>query len=1214
MKLKTFCFLSVSFFSQLGSAANVSVTVSTTAKEGPLFSINSGLQANPTFSTSVIADDALAISADGTVVQPGRDIIEYIESNGLRYPLGHKGSFWDPDYWEGDGYKFLNYHPFSTKDPETGYFDITETNSQGGTVTAFPSGYFDDTEPYFLDTNKLTHGIAKNNTTLKEDLQSVVDLALDSDMSVTFICNMITPGADYFAAKGFITIPSGKTTPARDPAATYPANPYDLPADAQDDSITPDPDPWWEMMKRRAAACIYMLEMAHDPDPTDFDPDPDNGLPYDRMRVELGNEFFHPEYQYINETFPADLSKWGSASGTIYQITDELDARDDASVNFQDVSQRFKYGDFETDTTSLAYNMRTNYLEVGKYAFDYNDNLGSYTGNDHTYDDRFHDFEILMRLIPPTDDYAYAAIYFADVIKKKVSSDIETGIPKSTALKGYWKAVDWTGNVSWSVNNRRVTYWDQIIQNKIAALEPDFPRAADDPGVNDPNTVLIDALVEHPYVNTETVCQGSALKTWDADTVRDILDNPVDDPMGILVGTIKAKRQNMREGDISCVPYSGTADSSNELYPGDTNDQCDYPLALPSWHTEYSLNWRGFFTKPGKVFETAGASSPMIGDDALASGTAMSIDAIDFDNSWAMALGRAYLIDLLLSENDIQIDALHYFDNSALVPIGGQLLNSTNGIEVDSVIDPSGEMLKLWNRAAKDSDSRYKLTFPSAPLLPYSKGSLNAGCATQAAVEPSLYGWKFEDTDSDIVRYIVLNMSADDHTVTSGELKEHSRRVTQIYNATSYLSGSKINHGADTDTIPHSFYGDDDDLLLPARSISLIEPCDPLSTDSDSDGVGDYCDLFPNEDAASVDQDGDGLVDVWQVPNSEGCQSNDTQCGTSMYLDDDNGQWPDSDGDGVADNLDAFPNENAASLDADSDGLVDIWQVPNSRGCLKDATYCGPDMLLDNDDGDDDNDGTEDHEDVLPKSNLASLDTDGDGWPDSWNVPNPLGCTSTQPSCGPTYKLDVFPNDPNEWQDTDGDGVGDNADVYPTEDAAAVDSDGDGYVDVWIVPNSRSCQAGWVNCGSVMKRDIFPNDSDEWADSDGDLVGDNADVYPTEDAAAVDSDGDGYVDAWIVPNSRSCQAGWISCGPVMKRDVFPNDPSEWQDTDGDGVGNNADAYPTEDAAAVDSDGDGYVDAWIVPNSRSCQAGWVNCGPMEKDYCPSDPNKHSLPCS
>ena len=108
---------------------------------------------------------------------------------------------------------------------------------------------------------------------------------------------------------------------------------------------------------------------------------------------------------------------------------------------------------------------------------------------------------------------------------------------------------------------------------------------------------------------------------------------------------------------------------------------------------------------------------------------------------------------------------------------------------------------------------------------------------------------------------------------------------------------------------------------------------------------------------------------------------------------------------------------------------------------------------------------------------VAALDSDGDGVDDA---------------------SDPFPNDPNESVDTDGDGIGNNADT---------DDDGDGVPDV---------------------DDVFPLDASESLDTDGDGIGNNADT---------DDDGDGVSD---------------------DEDAFPLDNSEWVDTDADGVGNNAD--------------------------------------------------------
>jgi len=86
------------------------------------------------------------------------------------------------------------------------------------------------------------------------------------------------------------------------------------------------------------------------------------------------------------------------------------------------------------------------------------------------------------------------------------------------------------------------------------------------------------------------------------------------------------------------------------------------------------------------------------------------------------------------------------------------------------------------------------------------------------------------------------------------------------------------------------------------------------------------------------------------------------------------------------------------------------------------------------------------------QSNVINNDRDGDGIADS---------------------VDIFPDDPNDWFDADGDGVGDNADD---------DDDNDGVKD------------------SV---DAFPTDASEYLDTDNDGVGNNTDQ---------DDDGDGAFD------------------------------------------------------------------------------------------------------
>jgi len=90
---------------------------------------------------------------------------------------------------------------------------------------------------------------------------------------------------------------------------------------------------------------------------------------------------------------------------------------------------------------------------------------------------------------------------------------------------------------------------------------------------------------------------------------------------------------------------------------------------------------------------------------------------------------------------------------------------------------------------------------------------------------------------------------------------------------------------------------------------------------------------------------------------------------------------------------------------------------------------CGSEDDFDCDDVDNDDDD-------LPLDIAASVDTDGDGWPDSFNDSacddgNP--CDENDITSTGVTGLDAFPNDPGEWLDTDLDGVGDNADCYPLD-------------------------------------------------------------------------------------------------------------------------------------------------------------------------------------
>lgn len=153
--------------------------------------------------------------------------------------------------------------------------------------------------------------------------------------------------------------------------------------------------------------------------------------------------------------------------------------------------------------------------------------------------------------------------------------------------------------------------------------------------------------------------------------------------------------------------------------------------------------------------------------------------------------------------------------------------------------------------------------------------------------------------------------------------------------------GDGIGNNADTD--------DDGDGISDADEIA--NGTDPLKADTDGDGVDDASDAFPTDPTESVDTDLDGVGD-----NGDNCPA--VANADQADLDGD-GQGdvcdPDIDGDGVANDQDAFPTDPSESVDTDGDGIGN------------------------NADTDDDGDGVSDADEVANGTDPLNPDTDGDG-------------------------------------------------------------------------------------------------------------------------------------------------------------------------------------------------------------------------------------------
>lgn len=149
---------------------------------------------------------------------------------------------------------------------------------------------------------------------------------------------------------------------------------------------------------------------------------------------------------------------------------------------------------------------------------------------------------------------------------------------------------------------------------------------------------------------------------------------------------------------------------------------------------------------------------------------------------------------------------------------------------------------------------------------------------------------------------------------------------------------------------------------------------------------------------------------------------------------------------------------------------------------------------------------------------------------------------------GVENSLDAFVLDPSESVDTDGDGVGNNADTdddndtvlddqdaFPLDASESVDTDGDGI--------GNNADTDDDNDMVLDDDDLFPLDASESADNDLDGIGNNADT---------DDDNDSVIDT---------------------EDAFPFDATETTDTDSDGIGNNADL--DDDNDLIEDQNDGY---------------------------------------
>ncbi len=245
-----------------------------------------------------------------------------------------------------------------------------------------------------------------------------------------------------------------------------------------------------------------------------------------------------------------------------------------------------------------------------------------------------------------------------------------------------------------------------------------------------------------------------------------------------------------------------------------------------------------------------------------------------------------------------------------------------------------------------------------------------------------------------------------------------------------------------------------------------------VSTDCDGDGTTDDADVFPIDSAedtdtdgdgtgdnADTDDDGDGFSDADETTN---CDDGGTYASTGDPLD--ATDMPDDmDGDTICDALDG---------DRDGDQIANDWDA-----CPDDAsgvTDTDGDGACDESDTDDDDDGTTDADDDFPLDASETTDTDGDGIGD------------------------------NADGDDDGDGTDDQSDECPLDDSGTTDFDSDGLCDESDADDDGD---GVDDADEEAGCELL-------TDCDGDGVTDDVDAFDLNANVSLDSDDDGYTDAW----------------------------------------------------------------------------------------------------
>ena len=460
---------------------------------------------------------------------------------------------------------------------------------------------------------------------------------------------------------------------------------------------------------------------------------------------------------------------------------------------------------------------------------------------------------------------------------------------------------------------------------------------------------------------------------------------------------------------------------------------------------------------------------------------------------------------------------------------------------------------------------------------------------------------------------------------------------------------------SDRDTDEDGFIDSEDDCdTVPGTSIYDRKGCIDTDTDGYSNpGTGwntnNGADAFENEPSQWQDTDNDGFGDNVDGYQGDFCPYKRGYSTLDRYgcLDNDGDGYSDADPgglDGITEWFahpvglaDAFPYDNTQWTDTDGDGYGDNWEDPAWNETHQ-AWGIGQWLI---------NASTPDSCPFITGTSSSDRfgcsDSDGDSFSDgdlNWTVVNGSDAFPNEPSqwkdrdydgwgdnqtFGALF-IDDFPDNPTQWRDTDKDGWGDNQtygatqiDDFPFVPSQYRDTDGDGYGDnifgfegdVCVFSTPEEVESGWISmfdrlgCRDV-DMDGYSDPTDDWiAHPDG-----FADAFPEERSQWHDTDSDGFGDNMEYFDGQTWRESFRGDG--CRTTVGSSTFDRWgcPDTDLDGwsdststwlasPGGSGDAWPEDPTQWHDRDGDGRGDNPQGTTADECpdNAG-TSVGPAE----------------